>query len=79
MLKKFEYAAGRIKRGANYKLWKDGFHPVELNTAKMLNERLDYIHQNPVVEGITWVAEGYKYSSASNYTGAESLLKIDFI
>ncbi len=79
LLNKFEYAAGRIKRGANYKLWQDGFHPVELNTKKMLDERLDYIHYNPVEEGITWTAEGYKYSSASNYSGLESVMNVELI
>jgi REP element-mobilizing transposase RayT len=79
LLNKFEYAAGRIRRGANYKLWQDGFHPVELNTNKMFAERLEYIHNNPVEEGITWTPEGYKYSSASNYSGVESIMVIDSV
>ena len=79
LLNKFEFAAGRINRGVNYKLWKDGFHPVELNTNEMLDERLDYIHTNPVKEGITWYPEGYKYSSASNYSGEESIMTINLI
>lgn len=79
LLNKFEYAASRLKRGVNYKLWQDGFHPVELNTNKMFDERLDYIHNNPVEEGITWSAEEYKYSSASNYSGTESVMNVDLI
>ena len=79
LLRKFEYAAGRIKKGVNYKLWKDGFHPVELNTNQMIDERLAYVHNNPVAAGITWTPEGYKYSSASNYAGIESLIDIDLL
>ena len=79
LLNKFEFAADRINRGVNYKLWKDGFHPVELNTNEMLDERLDYIHTNPVKEGITWYPEGYKYSSASNYSGEESIMTVNLI
>ena len=86
LLKKFGYAAGWLKRGVNYKLWQDGFHPVELNTNIMLDQRLDYlpagqavIHNNPVEEGITWTADGYKYNSASNYAGTEYLMDIDLI
>jgi putative transposase len=30
LLKKFKFAAERIRRGVNYKVWQDGFHPVEL-------------------------------------------------
>ncbi len=79
LLNKFENAAERIKRGANYKVWKDGFHPVELSTNKMIDERLEYIHNNPVSEGITWSPESYKYSSASNYYGCESLIEVNLI
>ena len=31
LLNKFSFAANRIRKGVNYKVWKDGFHPVELN------------------------------------------------
>jgi putative transposase len=79
MLSKFESAAKRIKRGVNYKLWQDGFHPVELSSNKMIEERLDYIHKNPVMAGITWEAAGYKYSSASIYSGGESVMEIDLV
>ena len=47
LLNKFSYAADRIKRGKNYKVWKDGFHPVILDTPEKLEQRINYIHQNP--------------------------------
>ncbi|NQX85928.1 MAG: transposase [Flavobacteriaceae bacterium] len=34
LLAKFSYAAKRIKKGPNYKVWKDGFHPVILDNHK---------------------------------------------
>ncbi len=79
LLKKFKFAADRVKRGRNYKIWKDGFHPVELNTNMMLEERLDYVHNNPVDAGIVWSPEDYVYSSASNYQGKETILKVEFL
>ena len=79
MLRKFRYASNRINRGSNYKLWKDGFHPIELNTNKMLDDRLDYVHNNPVEAGIVRLPEHYIYSSASNYQGLDTLIEIDFI
>jgi len=48
LLNKFSYAADRIKRGKNYKVWKDGFHPVLLETRYMLEQRIKYIHENPM-------------------------------
>ncbi len=79
LLKKFKFASDRVKRGRNYKIWKDGFHPVELNTNMMLEERLDYVHNNPVEAGIVWLPEDYVYSSASNYQDKETILKVEFL
>lgn len=79
LLNKFSFAAKRIKRGVNYKVWKDGFHPIELATTKMIKQRLNYIHNNPVEEEIVNHPEDYKFSSADNYTGGLGLLDIDLI
>ncbi|MEP4596587.1 MAG: transposase, partial [Cyclobacteriaceae bacterium] len=46
MLKKFEFAAKRVSKGVNYKVWQDGFHPIHLSSNTMINQRLEYIHQN---------------------------------
>ncbi|MGF1636004.1 MAG: hypothetical protein ACFCUU_02950 [Cyclobacteriaceae bacterium] len=40
------------ERGKNHKVWQDGFHPVELSSNGMQEERLENIHNNPLVEGI---------------------------
>jgi len=48
LLKKFSFAAKRIERGVNYKFWKDGYHPVLLDTFKKIEQRVNYIHYNPV-------------------------------
>ncbi len=34
----------------------------------------DYIHNNPVAEGIVFRPEDYKYSSASDYAGEKGIL-----
>ena len=35
----------------------------------MIEQRLDYIHNNPVEAGIVTLPENYLYSSAVNYAG----------
>lgn len=46
----------------------------------MQDERLEYIHNNPVAEGIVWRPEDYIYSSASYYCGKKDcILEIDVI
>lgn len=61
ILEKFSGAAERIKRGVNYKIWQDGFHPVELDSVKIIEQRLNYIHNNPVEEEIVENPEDYIY------------------
>ena len=77
MLKKFEYAAIRIRRNNQYKIWKDGYHPVELVNNKMIDQRLQYIHNNPVNNEIVLNPEDYTYSSAGYYSENTGELKIE--
>ena len=44
MLSIFKQEAGKIKRVNGYKVWQDGNHPVQFDTNKMLDERLNYLH-----------------------------------
>jgi putative transposase len=79
LLKKFSFASDRIKRGSKYKIWKDGFHPVEMSNREILEQKLNYIHENPVIEEIVVNVEDYKYSSAINYAGGIGQLTITLI
>jgi putative transposase len=46
----------------------------------MLDQRLRYIHNNPVEEGVVYEAEDYLYSSAADYgKGRKGLLEIEFV
>jgi REP element-mobilizing transposase RayT len=74
MLNKFKYEAQRTKRGQNFKLWQDGYHAKEIDSIEFLEQKLDYIHQNPVEAGIVLSAEEYLYSSAKNYAGEPDIL-----
>ncbi|MGK7391842.1 MAG: hypothetical protein ACNS60_15935 [Candidatus Cyclobacteriaceae bacterium M2_1C_046] len=46
----------------------------------MIDQMLDYIHNNPVEAGIVLSPEEYLYSSAKNYAGlGEYLIEVNFI
>jgi len=45
----------------------------------VLEQRLSYIHNNPVEHGLVFRAEDYCYSSAVEYCAGQGLLKIDLI
>ena len=79
LLNKFKQEANRRKRGQNYKLWQDGFHPIELLSSAMAEQKLQCIHNNPVVERIVDEAVDYIYSSARQYAGEAVELEVVFI
>ena len=53
--------------------WQKPSHPTELITAKVFQQKVDYIHQNPVVSGLIKDASSFTYSSAC----IDSPLKVD--
>ena len=67
LLAKFSYAAKRVTKGVNYKVWKDGFHPVILDSHKKLEQRINYIHYNPVSSGLVFHERDWVNSSYAVY------------
>jgi REP element-mobilizing transposase RayT len=79
MLEIFRSKAQRIKRVKNYKVWQDGSHPILLSDNLMIDQRLDYLHENPVKAGIVFNAEDYVNSSAIDYCGGRGQIQVDII
>ncbi|MEQ9230934.1 MAG: transposase [Cyclobacteriaceae bacterium] len=79
MLNKFRFEANRTKRGKDYQLWKEGYHAKQIETNEFLEEKLDYVHQNPVVAGFVSKPEDFVYSSASNYAGEGGVIDVDIL
>jgi hypothetical protein len=50
-----------------YQFWQHHNHPIELADQAMFEQKLNYIHQNPVVAGFVNKPEDWLYSSAKNY------------
>lgn len=51
----------------SFQVWQPGMRPVELFTRKFTNQKMDYIHNNPVVAGIVDEPQHYLLSSARDY------------
>lgn len=77
MLWMFEQAARNHKRNSNYQIWTHDNHPEELESNKFLDQKMNYIHENPVRAGIVQNTEDYLYSSASDYAGVKGFVKIE--
>jgi hypothetical protein len=57
--------------------WQQNNQPVELQSNKFIDQKLNYIHNNPVEAGIVLSPEEYLYSSAINYANRpEKLLDV---
>ena len=79
LLDKFSYHARRTGRAKDYKLWRDDNHAIYLDNATTTNQKIDYIHQNPVTALVVANAEDYLHSSANVYTGSkQALVKVWF-
>ncbi len=59
-----------------FKVWKDDYDCYELYTNKMIDQKLNYIHDNPVRALIVEEPHHYIYSSARNYSGMRGLLDV---
>jgi REP element-mobilizing transposase RayT len=79
MLYRFEFAGKFDNRIEKYRFWQDKSHPIELTSNEMIDQRINYIHENPVRTGIVAKAEEYLYSSARNYAELSSIIEIDEI
>ena len=73
----FEKAGNENSNNTRFQFWQQNNHPLELFTNEMLDQKIDYIHQNPVEAGIVLSPENYLYSSAVNYSGRlEKLIEL---
>ena len=70
--------AGTITGRSQNKVWQDSFWDKIIYSDKMLRQKLNYIHRNPVRAGLVESVEAYPYSSYRNYVNDDnSLILID--
>ncbi|MEA2095660.1 MAG: transposase [Candidatus Cloacimonadota bacterium] len=60
------YYKKKHKDTSNYQVWQEGFHPQLITSYKMLAQKVEYLHYNPVKRGFVNKSEDWKYSSAGN-------------
>ena len=72
MLMAFEKAGIYNSYNKNHQFWQNGNYPVVLFTPDVIDQKIDYIHNNPVRAGFVGSAHEFWYSSAN----PESPLKV---
>ncbi len=75
LLDQFKKSASKTSNVKNYQFWRHDNKPIELWSNKVIAEKVNYIHNNPVEAGLVFKAEDYVYSSAIDYSGEQGLLK----
>jgi REP element-mobilizing transposase RayT len=73
---RFQFHAKYNNRIQDYKVWQDGYHGITCDYPEILKQKLDYIHNNPVVAGIVANPEDYIYSSAANYYDGKGIIDV---
>lgn len=79
LLRAFSNAAKGLSKVKNYKVWKEGNHPILLDSSKLIDEKLNYIHMNPIENEIVDEPSNYWYSSARDYEEKAGLLKVKLL
>ena len=79
MLQRFYYTGKFLSKITHYKFWQDGYHAIKLTSNDLMQQKLDYLHRNPVTDLTVAEPEHYVFSSASNYAGNGGLLDVIFL
>jgi len=79
MLNLFWYAGKNNNKIKYFKVWQDGNDAKEIHTTAFLDEKMNYIHYNPVRLELVASPEEYLYSSARDYSGEKGLVNIELV
>ncbi len=79
MLWMFKKAGSKKSNVKNGQFWQQNNQPIELWSNKIIDLKIDYVHNNPVKAGFVSEPRHWKYSSAKNYAGEIGVIDIDFV
>jgi len=77
LLREMAFGKKAHKTQGAYQVWQEGAHPQQLASLEMANQKLDYMHHNPVRRGYVDEPVHWRYSSARDYQDLPGLLPID--
>ena len=76
LLNFFKKAAAANSNNTKNQFWQQHNHPVELWSVGVIQQEMDYTHNNPVEAGFVENDYEYLYSSARDYGGLKGLVKV---
>jgi len=75
LLELFLKAGKKSSNVDKYQFWRHDNNPIELWSNKVIDEKIDCVHDNPDEEGLVFRAEDYLYSSTADYAGEKGILE----
>ena len=68
LLYMFKFFANKTASNKEYQFWQHSNYPIELYKPEIIQQKINYIHNNPVKCGLVANPEDYLYSSANEFS-----------
>ena len=72
----FKRAGSKSSNVKGYQFWQHNNKPIELWSTVVIEQKADYLHNNPVAAGFVDEPWHWKYSSAIDYSGRQRINRI---
>ncbi len=79
LLEMFEKYGKRNSNNTNYQFWQQNNHPIELVNTYLIDQKINYLHNNPIESGFVNFPEDYIYSSAIDYSYGKGYIEIEML
>ena len=79
LLRQLARLKNRHKANQRHQVWQEGSQPKQIQGARMLRQKLAYIHDNPVRAGYVDAPAHWRYSSARDYAGEPGLIPVEVV
>ncbi len=60
-----------------FQFWQNGYHPIHCWKKELIQQKIKYIHQNPVRAGFVEKEFEWKYGSAAHYENGKGMVDIE--
>ena len=64
------------KKDSEYQVWQEGGKPKQIRTDRIMWQKIEYTHDNPVARGFVDDPLHWRWSSARNYAGQSGLVDV---
>jgi REP element-mobilizing transposase RayT len=78
LINQLAYFCAAHKQESRHQVWQEGLHPQAVPSDKIMLQKLEYLHNNPLKRGLVASPEHWRYSSAHEWLeGATPTMRVD--